>query len=105
MKKTILTVGAVGLAVAGSAQTAKADETDLHTNEANEQQVQVQTQTTEQKEETAKSELDDAKNNEQQAQQKADNAQKENDKANQDVANAIKTSKTRKTTFLKNRTI
>lgn len=88
MKKTILTVGAVGLAVAGSAQTAKADETDLHTNEANEQQVQVQTQTTEQKEETAKSELDDAKNNEQQAQQKADNAQKENDKANQDVANA-----------------
>lgn len=43
MKKTILTVGAVGLAVAGSAQTAKADETDLHTNEANEQQVQVQT--------------------------------------------------------------
>ena len=88
MKKTILTVGAVGLAVAGSAQTAKADETDLHTNEASEQQVQVQTQTTEQKEETAKSELDDAKNNEQQAQQKADNAQKENDKANQDVANA-----------------
>lgn len=73
MKKTILTVGAVGLAVAGSAQTAKADETDLHTNEAGEQQVQVQaqTQTTEQKEETAKSELDDAKNNEQQAQQKA----------------------------------
>ena len=70
MKKTILTVGAVGLAVAGSAQTAKADETDLHTNEASEQQVQVQTQTTEQKEETAKSELDDAKNNEQQAQQK-----------------------------------
>lgn len=45
MKKTILTVGAVGLAVAGSAQTAKADETDLHTNEASEQQVQVQTQT------------------------------------------------------------
>lgn len=42
MKKTILTVGAVGLAVAGSAQTAKADETDLHTNKANEQQVQVQ---------------------------------------------------------------
>ena len=71
MKKTILTVGAVGLAVAGSAQTAKADETDLHTNETSEQQVQVQTQTTEQKEETAKSELDDAKNNEQQAQQKA----------------------------------
>ncbi len=30
MKKTILTVGAVGLAVAGSAQTAKADETDLY---------------------------------------------------------------------------
>ena len=90
MKKTILTVGAVGLAVAGSVQTAKADETDLHTNETSEQQVQVQaqTQTTEQKEETAKSELDDAKNNEQQAQQKADNAQKENDKANQDVANA-----------------
>lgn len=56
MKKTILTVGAVGLAVAGSAQTAKADETDLHTNKANEQQVQVQaqTQTTEQKAETAK---------------------------------------------------
>ena len=53
-EKTILTVGAVGLAVAGSAQTAKADETDLHTNEANEQQVQVKTQTTEQKEETAK---------------------------------------------------
>ena len=64
MKKTILTVGAVGLAVAGSVQTAKADETDLHTNETSEQQVQVQTQTTEQKEETAKSELDDAKNNE-----------------------------------------
>ena len=65
MKKTILTVGAVGLAVAGSAQTAKADETDLHTNEVNEQQVQAQAQTTKQKEETAKSELDDAKNNEQ----------------------------------------
>ena len=29
MKKTILTVGAVGLAVAGSVQTAKADENGL----------------------------------------------------------------------------
>lgn len=88
MKKTILTVGAVGLAVAGSAQTAKADETDLHTNEANEQQVQVQTQTTKQKEETAKSELDDAKNNEQQAQTKADTAQSDAVKADKNAENA-----------------
>ena len=88
MKKTILTVGAVGLAVAGSAQTAKADETDLHTNEVNEQQVQAQAQTTKQKEETAKSELDDAKNNEQQAQTKADTAQSDAVKADKNAENA-----------------
>lgn len=88
MKKTILTVGAVGLAVAGSAQTAKADETDLHTNEVNEQQVQAQAQTTKQKEETAKSELDDAKNNEQQAQTKADTAQSYAVKADKNAENA-----------------
>ena len=90
MKKTILTVGAVGLAVAGSAQTAKADETDLHTNEVNEQQVQAQAQaqTTEQKEEAAKSELDDAKNNEQQAQTKADTAQSDAVKADKNAENA-----------------
>lgn len=88
MKKTILTVGAVGLAVAGSAQTAKADETDLHTNEVNEQQVQAQAQTTKQKEETAKAELDDAKNNEQQAQTKADTAQSDAVKADKNAENA-----------------
>lgn len=88
MKKTILTVGAVGLAVAGSAQTAKADETDLHTNEVNEQKVQAQAQTTKQKEETAKSELDDAKNNEQQAQTKADTAQSDAVKADKNAENA-----------------
>lgn len=88
MKKTILTVGAVGLAVAGSAVSAKADETDLHTNEVNEQQVQAQAQTTKQKEETAKSELDDAKNNEQQAQTKADTAQSDADKADKNAENA-----------------
>ena len=88
MKKTILTVGAVGLAVAGSAQTAKADETDLHTNEVNEQQVQAQAQTTKQKEETAKSELDDAKNNEQQVQTKADTAQSDAVKADKNAENA-----------------
>lgn len=87
MKKTILTVGAVGLAVAGSAVSAKADETDLHTNEVNEQQVQAQAQTTEQKEETAKSELDDAKNNEQQAQTKADTAQSDAVKADKNAEN------------------
>lgn len=88
MKKTILTVGAVGLAVAGSAQTAKADETDLHTNEVNEQQVQAQAQTTKQKEETAKAELDDAKNNEQQAQTDADKAKSDLDKAQGNLNNA-----------------
>lgn len=90
MKKTILTVGAVGLAVAGSAVSAKADETDLHTNEVNEQQVQAQAQaqTTEQKEETAKSELDNAKNNEQQAQTKADTAQSDAVKADKNAENA-----------------
>lgn len=88
MKKTILTVGAVGLAVAGSVQTAKADETDLHTNEVNEQQVQAQAQTTKQKEETAKSELDDAKNNEQHAQTKADTAQSDAVKADKNAENA-----------------
>ena len=88
MKKTILTVGAVGLAVAGSAVSAKADETDLHTNEVNEQQVQAQAQTTEQKEEAAKSELDDAKNNEQQAQTKADTAQSDAVKADKNAENA-----------------
>lgn len=88
MKKTILTVGAVGLAVAGSAVSAKADETDLHTNEVNEQQVQAQAQTTKQKEETAKSELDDAKNNEQQAQTKADTAQSDAVKADKNAENA-----------------
>ena len=88
MKKTILTVGAVGLAVAGSAVSAKADETDLHTNEVNEQQVQAQAQTTKQKEETAKSELDDAKNNEQQAQAKADTAQSDAVKADKNAENA-----------------
>lgn len=88
MKKTILTVGAVGLAVAGSAVSAKADETDLHTNEVNEQQVQAQAQTTKQKEETAKSELDNAKNNEQQAQTKADTAQSDAVKADKNAENA-----------------
>lgn len=88
MKKTILTVGAVGLAVAGSAVSAKADETDLHTNEVNEQQVQAQAQTTKQKEEAAKSELDDAKNNEQQAQTKADTAQSDAVKADKNAENA-----------------
>lgn len=88
MKKTILTVGAIGLAVAGSAVSAKADETDLHTNEVNEQQVQAQAQTTKQKEETAKSELDDAKNNEQQAQTKADTAQSDAVKADKNAENA-----------------
>lgn len=39
MRKQIIAMGAVGLAVAGSAVSAKADETDLHTNEVNEQQV------------------------------------------------------------------
>lgn len=88
MKKTILTVGAVGLAVAGSAVSAKADETDLHTNEVNEQQVQAQAQTTKQKEETAKSELDNAKNNEQQAQTDADKAKSDLDKAQGNLNNA-----------------
>lgn len=88
MKKTILTVGAVGLAVAGSAVSAKADETDLHTNEVNEQQVQAQTQTTKQKEETAKSELDNEKNNEQQAQTDADKAKSDLDKAQGNLNNA-----------------
>lgn len=88
MKKQIITMGAVGLAVAGSAVSAKADETDLHTNEVNEQQVQAQAQTTKQKEETAKSELDDAKNNEQQAQTKADTAQSDAVKADKNAENA-----------------
>lgn len=88
MRKQIIAMGAVGLAVAGSAVSAKADETDLHTNEVNEQQVQAQAQTTKQKEETAKSELDDAKNNEQQAQTKADTAQSDADKADKNAENA-----------------
>lgn len=88
MRKQIIAMGAVGLAVAGSAVSAKADETDLHTNEVNEQQVQAQAQTTEQKEETAKSELDDAKNNEQQAQTKADTAQSDAVKADKNAENA-----------------
>ena len=88
MKKQIITMGAVGLAVAGSAVSAKADETDLHTNEVNEQQVQAQAQTTKQKEETAKAELDDAKNNEQQAQTKADTAQSDAVKADKNAENA-----------------
>lgn len=88
MRKQIIAMGAVGLAVAGSAVSAKADETDLHTNEVNEQQVQAQAQTTKQKEETAKSELDDAKNNEQQAQTKADTAQSDAVKADKNAENA-----------------
>lgn len=88
MRKQIIAMGAVGLAVAGSAVSAKADETDLHTNEVNEQQVQAQAQTTEQKEETAKSELDNAKNNEQQAQTKADTAQSDAVKADKNAENA-----------------
>ena len=49
MKKQIITMGAVGLAVAGSAVSAKADETaDVHTSDVTEQQVQTQA-TTEQK--------------------------------------------------------
>lgn len=88
MRKQIIAMGAVGLAVAGSAVSAKADETDLHTNEVNEQQVQAQAQTTEQKEEAAKSELDDAKNNEQQAQTKADTAQSDAVKADKNAENA-----------------
>ena len=88
MRKQIIAMGAVGLAVAGSAVSAKADETDLHTNEVNEQQVQAQAQTTKQKEEAAKSELDDAKNNEQQAQTKADTAQSDAVKADKNAENA-----------------
>ena len=88
MRKQIIAMGAVGLAVAGSAVSAKADETDLHTNKVNEQQVQAQAQTTKQKEETAKSELDDAKNNEQQAQTKADTAQSDAVKADKNAENA-----------------
>ena len=88
MRKQIIAMGAVGLAVAGSAVSAKADETDLHTNEVNEQQVQAQAQTTKQKEEIAKSELDDAKNNEQQAQTKADTAQSDAVKADKNAENA-----------------
>lgn len=88
MRKQIIAMGAVGLAVAGSAVSAKADETDLHTNEVNEQQVQAQAQITKQKEETAKSELDDAKNNEQQAQTKADTAQSDAVKADKNAENA-----------------
>lgn len=90
MRKQIIAMGAVGLAVAGSAVSAKADETDLHTNEVNEQQVQAQAQaqTTKQKEATAKSELDDAKNNEQQAQTKADTAQSDAVKADKNAENA-----------------
>lgn len=88
MRKQIIAMGAVGLAVAGSAVSAKADETDLHTNEVNEQQVQAQAQTTKQKEETAKSELDDAKNNEQQAQTKADTAKSDAVKADKNAENA-----------------
>lgn len=88
MRKQIIAMGAVGLAVAGSAVSAKADETDLHTNEVNEQQVQAQAQTTKQKEETAKSELDNAKNNEQQAQTKADTAQSDAVKADKNAENA-----------------
>lgn len=88
MRKQIIAMGAVGLAFAGSAVSAKADETDLHTNEVNEQQVQAQAQTTKQKEETAKSELDDAKNNEQQAQTKADTAQSDAVKADKNAENA-----------------
>lgn len=88
MRKQIIAMGAVGLAVAGSAVSAKADETDLHTNEVNEQQVQAQAQTTKQKEETAKSELDDAKNNEQQVQTKADTAQSDAVKADKNAENA-----------------
>lgn len=88
MRKQIIAMGAVGLAVAGSAVSAKADETDLHTNEVNEQQVQAQAQTTKQKEETAKSELDDTKNNEQQAQTKVDTAQSDAVKADKNAENA-----------------
>lgn len=88
MKKTILTVGAIGLAVAGSAVSAKADETsDVHTSDVTEQQVQTK-ETTEQKTENAKSELDDAKNNEQQAQTKADTAQSDAVKADKNAENA-----------------
>ena len=90
MRKQIIAMGAVGLAVAGSAVSAKADETDLHTNEVNEQQVQAQAQTTKQKEEIAKSELDDAKNNEQQAQTKADTAQSDAVKADKNAVNSAK---------------
>lgn len=88
MKKQIITMGAVGLAVAGSAVSAKADETaDVHTSDVTEQQVQTQA-TTEQKTENTQSDLDNAKQNEQQAQTKADTAQSDAVKADKNAENA-----------------
>lgn len=88
MKKTILTVGAVGLAVAGSAVSAKADETDLHTNEVNEQQAQTKADTAQSDAVKADKNAENAKNDVNKAQTDADKAKSDLDKAQGNLNNA-----------------
>lgn len=88
MKKTILTVGAVGLAVAGSAVSAKADETDLHTNEVNEQQAQTKADTAQSDADKADKNAENAKNDVNKAQTDADKAKSDLDKAQGNLNNA-----------------